>query len=66
MRGMLILYAVSLLLQALTTGSLIQQGSLALVILTILHTAVVATLFWLLLANALVATQVRLSVTRDL
>jgi len=57
LRGMLMLYAGSLLLQALTSGSLLEQGTLPLVILTVIHAAVIATVFWLLLANSLVATQ---------
>ncbi|KAI6021704.1 chitin synthase III catalytic subunit-domain-containing protein [Pisolithus microcarpus] len=42
----------------LTTGSLLQQGSTALVALTAIHAGLVATLFWWLLGNAIVATQI--------
>ncbi|KAH7881888.1 chitin synthase III catalytic subunit [Phlebopus sp. FC_14] len=52
------LYFLTLLFQLLTTGSFIQQGSTALVALTAIHAGLVATLFWALLANAIVATQV--------
>jgi len=55
---MLVVYAISLFLQGLTTASILEQGSTPLLVLTILHAAVVVSLFWLLLANALVATQV--------
>ncbi|PAV24094.1 chitin synthase export chaperone [Pyrrhoderma noxium] len=57
-RVFLILYLLSLPLQLLSTGSVLEQGSTALVALTALHAGVVATLFWNLLVNALVATQV--------
>jgi len=53
-----LLYLLSLPLQLLTTGSLLQQGSKALIILTSIHARLVVALFWGLLANALVATQV--------
>ncbi|KAF8886725.1 chitin synthase III catalytic subunit [Infundibulicybe gibba] len=42
----------------ISTGSLLEQGSTALVVLTAVHAGVVAALFWALLANAVVATQV--------
>jgi Chitin synthase export chaperone len=58
-RGMLVLYAVSLLLQALTTASILEQGSWPLLVLTAIQAGVVVSFFWLLLANALLATQVR-------
>jgi hypothetical protein len=59
MRGMLIIYAISLLLQALTTASILKQGSWSLLVLTAIQAGVVVSSFWVLLANALVATQVR-------
>ncbi|TFK37354.1 chitin synthase III catalytic subunit [Crucibulum laeve] len=52
------LYLLTLPLQLLTTGSILEQGSLPLVVLTAIHAGSVAALFWSLLANALVATQV--------
>jgi len=54
---MLLLYAVSLAFQAITTASILEQGSLPLLILTALHAGVVASFFWTLLGTALVATQ---------
>ncbi|KAF9264772.1 hypothetical protein L218DRAFT_972373 [Marasmius fiardii PR-910] len=56
-RFFLILYLLTLPFQLLTTGSLLEQGSTALVALTAIHAGLVATLFWSLLSNALVATQ---------
>ncbi|KAH9958376.1 chitin synthase III catalytic subunit [Lactifluus volemus] len=44
-------------LQLLTTGSFLKQGSTALVVFTALHAGAVVALFWTLLGNALVATQ---------
>ncbi|EDR08112.1 uncharacterized protein LACBIDRAFT_250182, partial [Laccaria bicolor S238N-H82] len=58
LRAFLGLYLLTLPLQLLTTGSLLEQGSTALVVLTAIHAGVVAGLFWALLANAIVATQV--------
>jgi len=50
-------YVLSLVLQILTTGSYLEQGSSALTALTAIHAGVVATLFWFLLANSLISTQ---------
>ncbi|PFH46761.1 hypothetical protein AMATHDRAFT_77532 [Amanita thiersii Skay4041] len=58
LRTFLILYLLTLPFQLLTTGSLLEQGSTALVVLTGIHAGLVASLFWSLLANGLVATQV--------
>ena len=58
LRTFLGLYLLTLPLQLLTTGSLLEQGSTALVVLTAIHAGVVTGLFWALLANAIVATQV--------
>lgn len=58
LRTLLALYLLSLPLQLLTTGSLLEQGSTALVAITAVHVGVVVALFWSLLANAIVATQV--------
>ncbi|KAG5350685.1 hypothetical protein C0989_009823 [Termitomyces sp. Mn162] len=49
-------YAITLLLNAITTGAFL-QGSAAFVVLTALHVGFVAAFFWGLLANAIVATQ---------
>lgn len=58
LRTLLAVYAITLPLNAITTGSFIKQGSTALVVLTALHAGFVVAFFWGLLANALVATQV--------
>ncbi|TRM62276.1 chitin synthase III catalytic subunit [Schizophyllum amplum] len=58
LRSFLILYFLSLPLQLLSNGALLEQGSTAIVALTALHAGTVAALFWSLLANGLVATQV--------
>jgi hypothetical protein len=52
------LYLFTLPLQLITTGSLLEQGSTALVAITALHVGAIVALFWALLANAIVATQV--------
>lgn len=54
----MILYLISLPLQLVTTGALLEQGSTGLTAVTAVHAAVVATLFWSLLANGLIATQI--------
>jgi hypothetical protein len=70
-------YLISVIFNLLTTGSIFQQGSLHLTVLTAIHagesiifefltlahthdtaTGIVAALFWALLGNAIVATQV--------
>ncbi|KAF9237718.1 chitin synthase III catalytic subunit [Melanogaster broomeanus] len=58
LRLFFVLYLLTLPFQILTNGSVIQQGSKALVVLTAIHAGLVATLFWTLLANAIVATQI--------
>ncbi|TFY82526.1 hypothetical protein EWM64_g1485 [Hericium alpestre] len=58
LRFFFVLYLLSLPLQLLTTGAFLHQGSTALVVLTAIHAGVVAALFWALLGNAIVATQV--------
>jgi len=57
LRAFLILYLLTLPLQIVTNGSLLEQGSTALVALTAIHAGVVVALFWVLIANAIVATQ---------
>jgi hypothetical protein len=54
----LIFYFLTLAFQLVTTGSFLEQGSLPLVVVTAIHAGLVITLFWSLLANAIVATQV--------
>lgn len=51
------LYALSLPFQLLTTGSLLEQGSTALTVLTAIHAGIVAALFWMLVGNALISFQ---------
>ncbi|EJD02533.1 uncharacterized protein FOMMEDRAFT_141532 [Fomitiporia mediterranea MF3/22] len=58
LRVFLVLYLLTLPFQLVTTGSIIQQGTTALVVLTAIHAGLVASLFWALLANGLVATQI--------
>jgi len=58
LRTFLILYLLTLPLQLLTTGSVLEQGSTILIVFTALHAGLVIALFWSLLANAIVATQV--------
>ncbi|KAJ7846273.1 chitin synthase III catalytic subunit [Mycena leptocephala] len=58
LRTFLSLYFLTLPLQLVTTGSFLEQGSTPLVVLTAVHAGLVAALFWSLLANGLVATQV--------
>jgi len=58
LRNMLVLYFLTLPFQLMANGSLLIQGSTGLVVLTAINAALVSTLFWALLANALVSTQV--------
>jgi hypothetical protein len=58
LRTFLIIYLITLPLQLITNGALLEQGSTALVALTAVHVGAVVALFWALLANAIVATQV--------
>jgi hypothetical protein len=58
LRSFLIFYILSLALQIVTTGSVLEQGSTAITVLTAIHAAIVASMFWLLFWNGLVATQV--------
>lgn len=57
-RSLFILYTISLLFQLVTSGSVLEQGSLPLVLLTGIHAGIVVALFWCLLGNGIVATQV--------
>jgi len=57
LRSFLIFYILSLALQIVTTGSVLEQGSTAITVLTAIHAAIVASMFWLLFWNGLVATQ---------
>ncbi|TFK45287.1 hypothetical protein OE88DRAFT_1669482 [Heliocybe sulcata] len=53
-----ILYLLTLPFQLVSTGAFLEQGSTALTVVTAIHAGLVAALFWALLANAIVATQV--------
>jgi hypothetical protein len=57
-RALLLVYLLTLPLQLVTTGSFLEQGTTTLVVFTAIHAGAVAVLFWMLLGNALVATQV--------
>jgi hypothetical protein len=52
------MYLFSLPLQLLTTGSVLTQNSIPIIVLTAIHAGVIAAVFWMLLGNAIVATQV--------
>ena len=52
------LYLCTLPFQLLTTGSFIEQGSTALVVLSAIHAGLVAATFWTLLGNGIVSTQI--------
>jgi len=58
LRSFLMAYILSLALQIVTTGSVLEQGGTPIVVLTAIHAGVVAASFWLLFFNGLVATQV--------
>ena len=52
------LYLLTLPLQLITTGSFLAQGSTPLIVLTAIHAGAVSAVFWSLLGNAIVSTQV--------
>jgi hypothetical protein len=58
LRAFLVVYLITLPLQLITTGSFLEQGTTSLVVFTAIHAGAVAALFWTLLGNALVATQI--------
>jgi Chitin synthase export chaperone len=58
LRTFLLIYLITLPLQLITTGSLLTQGSTPLVVITAIHAGAVTALFWALLANGIVATQI--------
>jgi len=58
LRAFLVIYLLTLPLQLITTGSFLEQGTTSLVVFTAIHAGAVAALFWTLLGNALVATQI--------
>jgi hypothetical protein len=56
-RALLSTYLVSLVFQIVTGGALLEQGTQALGALTAIHCGIVASLFWVLLWNALTMVQ---------
>ncbi|EIW69847.1 hypothetical protein M231_00980 [Tremella mesenterica] len=58
LRLLLIVFGLHSVFQLLTMSSIFEQGSTALSILSSIHLGFVAVFFWLLLGNALIATQV--------
>lgn len=58
LRVFLAIYLFTLVLQAITTGAFLEQGTTALVVLSAIHAGAVAALFWTLLASGLVSTQI--------
>ncbi|KAK0194045.1 chitin synthase III catalytic subunit [Armillaria mellea] len=58
LRFLLFVYFLTLPFSILTQGSLLEQGTTALVVLTAIHAGLVAAFFAALLTNAIVATQV--------
>ncbi|KAB5588357.1 Chitin synthase export chaperone [Ceratobasidium theobromae] len=58
LRAFLILYLLTLPFQLLDTGALIKQATTQLSILTAVHMGLIAATFWMLLGNAIVATQI--------
>ncbi|CAE6512969.1 unnamed protein product [Rhizoctonia solani] len=58
LRGFLIMYLLTLPFQLLDTGALLKQGTNHLSVLTAIHMGLIAATFWMLLSNAIVATQV--------
>ncbi|KAF9442746.1 hypothetical protein P691DRAFT_810152 [Macrolepiota fuliginosa MF-IS2] len=57
LRAFLIIYLLTLPVQIITNSSLLQQGSTVLVVFTAIHAGLIVALFWILIANAVVATQ---------
>lgn len=58
LRAFLILYLLTLPFQLLDTGALLKQATVHLSVLTAIHMGLIATTFWMLLGNGIVATQV--------
>jgi len=56
-RFFLFLYLLSLVFNLLTTGSIFEQGSKGLTVITAIHAGIVSALFWTLLGNGIIATQ---------
>nr|XP_018259939.1 uncharacterized protein I303_08011 [Kwoniella dejecticola CBS 10117]OBR82097.1 hypothetical protein I303_08011 [Kwoniella dejecticola CBS 10117] len=58
LRFFLFLYGLHSALQVVTMSSLLEQGTIALSVLSSVHVGVIACMFWVLLGNAIIATQV--------
>ncbi|KAL7422672.1 hypothetical protein Q5752_001963 [Cryptotrichosporon argae] len=58
LRTLFVLYGVLCALQLVDMSSVLEQGSTGIIIVSAIHTALFVTFFWLLLANAVIATQV--------
>jgi len=58
LRLLFMAYALHSALSVITMSSILEQGTTALAVLSAIHVAVVASLFWILLGNALIATQI--------
>lgn len=58
LRTFLFAYALHSALSIVTMSSILEQGSTALSVLSSIHVGVIVAMFWILLGNALVATQV--------
>jgi hypothetical protein len=57
-RAFLVTYLLSLILQLVTAGALLEQGRQAIGVLTAIHAGVVSAMFWTLLWYAITTTQV--------
>jgi hypothetical protein len=58
LRLLFMAYAIHTALSVITMSSVLEQGTTAMAVLSAIHVAVVVALFWVLLGNALVATQI--------
>ncbi|ORY35850.1 chitin synthase III catalytic subunit-domain-containing protein [Naematelia encephala] len=58
LRLFLLAYALHSALQTVTMSSMVEQASTAIGVLSAIHVGVIASLFWILLGNGLIATQI--------
>lgn len=58
LRLFLLAYALHSALTVITMSSVLQQGTTVLAVLSAIHVALVVAMFWILLGNALIATQI--------
>ena len=56
-QSLLFVYGLHTALSVVTMSSLLEQGSKSLAVLSSIHIAVIVVLFWILLGNAIIATQ---------